>query len=87
MLNKNSMLTGIFIALIFPGVALATEFILNTNAYIISKPAVPYFIARALNLFILRYCLKKDADQTGKGVMLATFIVMLIVLFKLHPLR
>jgi hypothetical protein len=87
MLNKNSMLTGVFIAFIFPGIAWLIEYMLKANTYIINRPAVPYFAAIALNLFIIRFCLKNDADQTGRGVMLATFIFMIFVLLKVHLVR
>jgi hypothetical protein len=88
MLNKNSMLTGVFIAFIFPAIAWITEFVLKTNTYIINRPAVPYFIAIAINLIILRFCLKNNAEQTGRGIMLATFACMLLIfIFKVHPIR
>lgn len=82
------MLTGILVALIFPGLAWLTEFILKTNTYIVNRPAVPYVIAIAINLLLIRFCFKKDADQTGKGIMLATFISMLLIfIFIVHPIR
>jgi hypothetical protein len=87
MLNKNSMLTGVFIAFIFPAIAWITELVLKTNTYITNRPAVPYLVAIALNLFIIRFCLKNDVDQTGRGVMLATFIFMIFVLLKVHLIR
>ena len=88
MLNKNSMLTGILAALIFPGLAFVTSYLLKNNFYIINKPAVPYFIAIGINLVLIRICLKKDMDKTGRGIMLATFISMLLIfIFKFHPIR
>ena len=88
MLNKNNMLAGFLIALIFPVIAFLTAYLLKYNAKIINRPALPYFIAIALNLILLRFQLKKELNQTGKGIMLATFIFMLIVfIFKIHPIR
>jgi hypothetical protein len=48
---------------------------------LLGKPAIPYLVALALNLIIIRTCYKKDADQTGRGVMLATFVCMLLLVF------
>jgi hypothetical protein len=87
MLRRDSIVTGIFAASVFPLIAWLTEYILKTNAYLINRPAVPYFIAIALNLILVRFCLKNDADQTARGVMLATFIIMISIILKIHPLR
>jgi hypothetical protein len=88
MLKKNNLLTGVLAALIFPALAWVAEYLLKTNAYILNKPAVPYFIAVGLNLFLSRYSFKRGWDQTGRGIILATFVVMILVfLFKMHPIR
>ena len=78
------MLAGIFAALIFPGCAFAVEYFLKDNAYIINKPAVPYLVAAALNLILIRICITKDMDKTARGIMLTTFAVTLLLL-KLKP--
>ena len=88
MLNKNSMLTGALAALIFPAIAFVTPYLLKNNIIIINRPALPYFIAVALNLIIMRFAFKKDLDRTGKGIILATFVCMLVVfILKIHPIR
>ena len=39
----------------------------------------------ALNVITLRFTLKKDLDKTGRGIMLATFVVMIVLfMFKVH---
>ncbi len=88
MLNKNSIPTGILVALIFPAIAFITEYFLKSNSYILNRPAVPYFIAIALNLLVLRFCLKKELAETVKGVIVTTFLFMvLLFIFKIHPIR
>ena len=83
MLNKNSILAGFLIGFILPGTAYLLFNILYKNNHLFYKPALPYLIALALNLFITRICYKKEADDTGRGVMLATFISMvLFIVFK-----
>jgi hypothetical protein len=88
MLNKNSMLAGFLAALVFPAIALIIAYLLKNNSAVISRPGLPYFIAIALNLILMRFGIKNGLNQTSKGIMLATFIVMAFVfIFKIHPLR
>jgi hypothetical protein len=88
MLKKNSLLTGILLALVLPAIAFIVEYLLKDNTYIINRPAVPYFVAIALNLLLIRFSLKKGNDHAGRGIMLATFIFMLLLfIFKIHPIR
>jgi len=85
MLNKNSILTGILIALIFPLMAFITGYLLKNNLYLLNKPAVPYFAAVGFNLVLLRICFAKGAEKTSRGIMLATFVFMLLVFtLKIH---
>jgi hypothetical protein len=64
------------------------EYLLKNNTYLINRPAVPYFVAIALNLLLIRFSLKKGNDHTGRGIMLTTFVFMvLLFIFKIHPIR
>ncbi len=88
MLNKNSLPAGILISLIAPALAWAAAYLLKDNNLIINKPALPYFIAIALNLVLIRVFSKKAADKTIRGIMLVTFVFMvLIFIFKIHTVR
>jgi hypothetical protein len=88
MLKKNNLLFGILIALIFPAIAWLIAGLLANNIYIINKPAMPYFVAIALNLVLMRISFSKGADKTARGVILTTFVVMaLIFILKIHPIR
>ena len=88
MLNKNSLPAGILIALIAPALAWAAAYLLRNDNLIINKPALPYFIAISLNLVLIRVFSKKAADKTIRGIMLVTFVFMvLILIFKIHPVR
>lgn len=84
MLRKNSVLTGFITGLVIPGLALLIFNVVYKGMVLLNKPAIPYLVALGLNLFIIRICYKKDADKTGKGIMLSTFICMLlmVLLFK-----
>ena len=79
MLNKNSLATGIFAGLVFPAIAGVCAYLFKYSELIINRPGLPYLIAVALNLFVLRYFMKKGDDKTGRGVMLITFICLLLV--------
>ena len=88
MFSKNNLYLGIVVALIFPAAAFITATLLNTNLYLMNKPALPYFAAIAANLILLRIFYKNGADKTSRGIMLATFVLMLaIFLFKVHVNR
>ncbi|TFF40663.1 hypothetical protein [Mucilaginibacter psychrotolerans] len=86
MFEKNSIGTGLVLGGILPAISwVVFEYILHNDAFIMDKPAVPYLIAVGLNLVLLRYCLKNQLEDTGKGVMMFTFAFMLVVfLFKIH---
>jgi len=78
---KNSILMGLLIGSLLPAVAWVLFAMLYPNTVILNKPAIPYLVAIGLNLFIIKLCFKSHADHTGKGVMLATFASMLIMVF------
>jgi hypothetical protein len=73
------MFVGFVLGLILPGLALLLFNILYKDAVVLGKPAIPYMVALGLNLIAIRISYKKDADQTGKGIMLSTFICMLLL--------
>jgi hypothetical protein len=88
MWNKNNFFTGVVAGLDFPAIAALAAYLLRYNVDIINRPALPYFIAVGINLILIRVGLKKGFDESGKGVMLTTFVCMLLVLFfKMHPGR
>ena len=85
MFSKNSYLTGILASLIFPAIAWAAAYYFRYTVELTNRPALPYLIAIALNLIMLRLILKKESDKTGRGIMLATFIILILVFtFKAH---
>ncbi len=75
---------GILIGLVIPLITwFAAANRLRQLPYL-GKPGVVYLLAVACNLFILRYCYKKEADRTGTGVMLSTFVFLVLAfLFKI----
>ena len=79
MLKKNNIAIGLFAGLIVPGITwLIFGYILKNQAVILNKPAIPYLLAIALNLFAIKYLFKTGKDQTGMGMILCTFVVMIL---------
>jgi hypothetical protein len=88
MLKKNSLSVGVLAALIFPLIACLIGYLLKNNLYLLNKPALPYFAAIALNLVLISISYRKGVDKTGRGIILTTFVFMVVVLiFKIHPIR
>ena len=80
MFKQNNILFGVILGFIAPIIALLVKYQLKGNLYLINKPLMPYFIAIAINLVLVRVLHKKELDKTSRGVMLGTFTVMLLVL-------
>ncbi|XHR94116.1 hypothetical protein ACFJIV_28095 [Mucilaginibacter sp. UC70_90] len=88
MLNKNDVSLGLLIGAILPGVSLFVfGFLLKNQVVLMHKPGIPYFVAFAINLFIIRYFYGKGADKTGNGIAMISLLFMLaIFIFKLQSL-
>jgi hypothetical protein len=81
MLNKNNIQTGVAAGMVLPVTAVLLFGLMFPGKILIGKPAVPYFIAAALNLLLLRYFAHRHHDKTAQGLMLVTFIFLAIVYF------
>lgn len=79
MLKKNNIVLGLVAGIILPGITwLVFGYVLKNKVAVFNKPAIPYLVAIAINLFIIKYLFKKGDDQTGTGVILSTFVAMII---------
>jgi hypothetical protein len=81
MLKINSIVAGVLIGLVFPVISLIAANFLKDNLYLLNKPALPYLVAIAANLIIMRICAKKDTVHAVRGIMITTFAFLLLVLF------
>ena len=86
MLKKDSYLTGIWLAIPLPAAAyLLASYLLKNNFYILNKPALPYLVAIALNLIMMRLFAGNGHVKTVKGIFIATFLLTIaLFMFKLH---
>jgi hypothetical protein len=88
MFNKNNTSTGLLLGAILPGMSLFIFGLLLKNKVVfMNKPGIPYFVAFAINLFIIRYFYSKGADKTGNGIAMISLLFMLaIFIFKLQSI-
>jgi hypothetical protein len=86
MFKKNNLLLGMLYGLVPPAFALLVfNYTLHNEAIIMDKPAAPYLRAIGLNLLLLRYYARNYLDKTSNGIMISTFVCMLLVfIFKMH---
>lgn len=78
---KNSFLLGLFIGILAPLVS----YLLNTftklqETFFADKLIALYVLAALINLVILRFAHRSGKDLLAKGVLLTTFIAMLILI-------
>ena len=79
MLNKNNLSTGVLIGLILPLLSALLFEVLFKDATLFGRRAMPYIIVGLLNLGILRYFAHKHQDKTVQGIMLVTFVFIMLV--------
>ncbi len=81
---KNNVVAGALFGLILPLLAYFFSEILFKNLMIAGKPGVLYLIAVGINLVLLRFIYKANADKTGLGLFVVTFFALLLTfIFKI----
>jgi len=79
---KNSFWLGLLLGSVFPMLALLADRYTDwTSGLAPEKEALPYVVAAAANLVLVRLCYKREApsERTAKGVVLVTFAVAICV--------
>lgn len=74
------MALGVLLGSILPGIAWLVFGLFYKDAFVLNKPAIPYLIAIGLNLLLIRILHSKGADNTGRGIMLASFTCMILLI-------
>ena len=73
------------LGLILPLLAWIFSEIFFQREIIANKPGVPYLIAVAINLILLKFIYKANADKAGIGLLIVTFTaVILTFVFKIR---
>lgn len=80
MLNKNNIPTGILIGALLPVIS-ALIFELGYKDWIYFHRGMPYFAVVAANLIIIRILAKRHQDKTATGVMIVSFVFIILVYF------
>lgn len=79
---RNSILLGVFIGLIGPVIAHLLMSYTEVQVLLFpDKPTGLYIIAAAINLIGCWLSYKKGLDKFGNGLILATFVAMLLLVF------
>jgi len=85
MLSKNSVFVGLIAGLVLPAIAWLLFTIVYPGVVFLNKPALPYLVAIGLNLLLVKLCYKKGTDDTGRGIMLMSFVcIVLLIIFKIR---
>lgn len=81
---KNNVVVGLLLGLILPLSAYFLDAVFLKDTILPSKPGVVYLIAAGINLILLKFAYKRNADKTGTGIFVVTFIVLIFAfIFKL----
>ncbi len=81
---KNNYAFGALLGLILPLLAYFLAEVIFKDQLMPAKPGVPYLIAIAANLFLVRFSFKSEADKTATGILLITFLVLILTfIFKI----
>lgn len=79
---KNSLLVGVVVGVVFPVLAyVLTTYTAIQASFFSDKPIAIYVIAAVINLIIFRFSYRAGKDVFAKGVLLTTFLSMLVLVF------
>ncbi len=82
MAKKVEFAGGLLSGVIVPVITCFIFEVVFKGLVFLNRPAIPYLIAIAVNLFILRYFIRNDKEVAGYGLIISTLIIALII-FKL----
>jgi len=81
---KNSIAVGALVGLILPLLAYFFSDVFLKEEIIPAKPGVLYLIAIGINLILLKFIAKSNTDKAATGLLIVTFIVLLLAfIFKI----
>lgn len=79
---KNNFWSGVLIGSIAPLVSfLLTNYTKLQTYFFFEKPIAIYVIAAVINLLIMRFAYRGGKDNLAKGMLLITFIAMLVLVY------
>lgn len=81
MFKKDSVWLGLGAGLFFPAVAFLIVEVIKKNLVFLAKDDLLYIGCVAINMLLLNYAYKRDMEQTGRGIISATFVCALIFFY------
>lgn len=78
---KNNLWIGVGIGAVFPALAHVLARFTDLELHFLpQKPMAIYTLAVLVNLVLLRFVYRAGNDNTGKGILVSTFLAMLLYL-------
>lgn len=71
---KNNVIAGMLLGSILPLLAYLFSDVVFKDEMIADKPGVPYLLAVGINLIIMKFIFKTEADKAAAGIILVTFL-------------
>lgn len=79
---KNSLLMGVLLGAIVPILAFVlTRYTGLQSSFFSDKPIAIYVIAAVINLMLFRFSYRAGKDVFARGVLLITFVAMIVLIF------
>lgn len=79
-LLRNNFYGGLVLGSIMPMVAYALTNWTDWVQFFVNKPAAFYVLAGLINLLLMRWFYRNDGENAGRGVILATFVGVLLLI-------
>lgn len=84
---RNNFWIGAGSGIIFPLVAyVVTTFTSIQASLFVHKPITLYVIAATINLVAVRFLYRKGKDAAANGIVFATFLAMILLIFVMREL-
>lgn len=81
-MQKDTLFTGILLGTAAPLLAYLIKTYTNLQqSYFTDKPMAIYIIAAVINLIAVRFAYRQGKHSIAKGIVLITFIAMLVLIF------
>lgn len=78
---KNNLFFGIFIGAISPLIAfILAHYTMLTTYFLPEKPLAIYVVVGLINIFGARFIYRSGMENTAKGIMLSTFLAMIVMI-------
>lgn len=81
-MQKKDFILGMVIGVIAPLASyLLTQYTSMQQDYFVEKPIAIHVLAAAINLIVVRFAYRAGKESLAKGVMLLTFLAMVVLIW------